>query len=68
MLSDSLKSKQIIKQRPEEPVQRAPLPSLTYRQSMSLMNELDKWTYPKIKLLNERDLLREKATIEYTKY
>ena len=29
------------------------------------MDELDRFTYPKMKLYSERDLLREKATIEY---
>ena len=64
MLSDSLKLRAATKSvQAETPA----MPAMTYRQATSVLDELDKLTYPKLKLFTERDLLREKATVEYRK-
>ena len=49
------------------PADKPAMPPMTFRQASSILNELDTLSYTKFKLFTERDLLREKATLEYRK-
>ena len=64
MLSDSLKSRAVTLQEKSVPADKPAMPPMTYRQATSILNELDTLSYTKFKLFTERDLLREKATLE----